>query len=226
MCMSQEEIQTNEGGLDYPIIYVVLFSMCMCMLQEEIQTLKEVQEAARQERKLMLLQQKEISKMRRDTQYYRKKIHRYRQHSRASVSPDRSRPRDPFSPVPSLDRTGRGRGTDDNSFSVGPSDVERDSSVAPSEHLEDSFPTYTPVRSGEVTLRSPDLSSNRSTPASRVVTRSPNTLSPMTATAATDSLTVKNLKKLSTTDPERYVLIYLDRTIYDIHAGLTLASYI
>ena len=179
--------------------------------QEEIRTLKEVQEAARQERKLMLLQQKEISEMHRSTQYYREKIQRYRQHSRASVSPDRSsRAHDAFSPAPSLDRT---RGVDENisSFSMnGQSDMDRDSSVAPSEHLEDSFPSYTPVRSGEVSLaslRSTEPSLARSPVIAPPLpqregggsVRSATSLSPLTATVGVESLT-----KASSRDSERY----------------------
>ena len=195
---------------------------CALCLQKEIQTLKEAQEAARQERRLMMLQQKEISKMRRSTQYYREKIHKYRQRSRASVSPDRSsRAHDTTaSPAPSLDERERS-GVDEqlSSFSMGgPSDMERDSSVPPPEQLEESFPTYTPVKSADTsssTLKSPDRSpgSNRSTPVSRTaatsaaaaVSKSPHTLSPLTltTTTATDSLTVRNLKKRSVRDTER-----------------------
>lgn len=161
----------------------------------------------------MMIQQKEISKMRRSTQYYREKIHKYRQHSRASLSPDRIRTRDTVSPVPSVDGTGVGCivGEQSSFFSVGPSDVDRESSVAPSEHLEES-PSYTPVVGGRSasssTLRSNDKtpSSNRSTPQARSE-KSPNNLSPLTAT--NDSLTAKNLKKLSAGDPERFDMFIL-----------------
>lgn len=91
----------------------------------------------------MLLQQKEISKMRRSTQYYREKIHKYGQQSRASESPDRSR-----TPV---------------GASYVLSDIERESSVAPSEQLEESLPTYTRgSTASESTVRS-----NLSTPQSK-----------------------------------------------------------
>ena len=95
----------------------------------------------------MLLQQKEISKMRRSTQYYREKIHKYGQQSRASESPDRSR-----TPV------GASYGRDDHL-----SDVERESSVAPSEQLDESFPTYT---RGSMASGS-SVRSNLSTPQSK-----------------------------------------------------------
>lgn len=122
----------------------------------------------------MLLQQKEISKMRRSTQYYREKIHKYRQHSRASMSPDRSRT-----------LGGTGHSIDEHlSYSVGPSDIERDSSMAPSEHFDESFPTYSSVgrgnTSGSSIIRSPDrpMRSNWSTPQSK---KSPMSAFPMAA---------------------------------------------
>lgn len=120
----------------------------------------------------MLLQQKEISKMRRSTQYFREKIHKYRQHSRTSMSPDRSR-----TPV------GAGHSVDDHlSYSVGPSDIERDSFVAPSEQLDESFPSYTSVgrgnTSGSSLNRSPDkpMRPNWSTPQFK---KSPMSASPL-----------------------------------------------
>ena len=71
--------------------------------QAEIHHLKEAQKAASQERRLMLLQQAEISKIRRSAQYYREKIHRYSSQQKRDVSP--SSDRDLFSPSPSLDDT-------------------------------------------------------------------------------------------------------------------------
>ena len=45
--------------------------------QAEIRRLREAQREASQQRKLMLLQQRDIAHMRRSTQYYRQKMRRY-----------------------------------------------------------------------------------------------------------------------------------------------------
>lgn len=151
----------------------------------------------------MMIQQKEISKMRRSTEYYREKIHKYRQHCRASTSPDR------HSRAPSLDgAAGMGPGMDEQySFTAGLSDADRESSVAPSEHLDETLSAsgYTPGKrdtSGSSLGGSPDKTprSHHRTPLS-ASKRSPMSASPMSALS--DSFTTNNLKKLSVQHPER-----------------------
>ncbi len=138
--------------------------------------------------------------MRRSTHYFRDKIRSYRQHSRSSLSPDQSRGRDPTSPAQSID---------EQFSSMGLSDIDRESSVAPSEHLDESFVSYASTQkdlSSSSLNRSPEKTprSNSNWSASHHTVRSklsPVTTSPLTASS--ESLTVQNLRKLSAQDAER-----------------------
>ncbi len=65
---------------------IVLFvCVCVMFIQAEIQTLKNVQAAARQERKMMLMQHDEITRLRQSTQFYRQKISKYRKRAREAT---------------------------------------------------------------------------------------------------------------------------------------------
>ena len=181
-------------------------SSCCFFDQAEIQTLKAVQESARQERKLMMLQQKEISKMRRSTHYYRDKIRRYREHSRNTPSPDQNQEqeRETTSPVPS-DGTGVNQSMDEQSSSIPASDIERDSEIAPSEQLEDSLPST--QKDLSTTTRSPNKTQRSNKSISYTVSKE-ITLSPSSLPTASEPPSVKNLKKLSSKDMERYAILY------------------
>ena len=63
--------------------------------QAEIHRLQEAQQLACKERKMLLLQQQEIARMRHSANYYRKKV------MRSSAEPVRSAPPDVNSPCPS-----------------------------------------------------------------------------------------------------------------------------
>ena len=62
------------------VCVVVLHVVTPPPLQAEIRRLREVQRVASYERKLMLLQQREISKIRRSAKYYQEKIQAYSFH--------------------------------------------------------------------------------------------------------------------------------------------------
>ena len=73
--------------------------------QAEIRRLKEAQKTASHERKLMLLQQQEISKMKKSAKYYREKIRSHRERGASPMStPTGDRE---FSPSPSLEDSGQ-----------------------------------------------------------------------------------------------------------------------
>ena len=73
--------------------------------QAEIRRLQEVQRTASHERRLMLQQQQEISKMKKSAKYYREKI---RCHRLRGVSPTSTHTSDrEFSPSPSLEDSGQ-----------------------------------------------------------------------------------------------------------------------
>lgn len=62
------------------VCVVVLHVVTPPPLQAEIRRLQEVQRVASYERRLMLLQQREISKIRRSAKYYQEKIRAYSFH--------------------------------------------------------------------------------------------------------------------------------------------------
>ena len=150
----------------------------------------------------MMLQQKEISKMRRSTHYYREKIHKYRQRSRASPSPDLNLERD-------ADGIRISQSMDEQlSYSIGMSDFDRESSMAPSEQMDELYHASSPVKKDSSTA-TPLTNSPEKTPQSksmpswkRTSKGSPMSASPLT-TNASESLTVQNL---SSHDTERCAL--------------------
>ena len=56
-------------------------------IQAEIKRLKEAHEVASRERRLLLLQQKDIARMRKHTQYYNSKISHFSHHGGHEQSP-------------------------------------------------------------------------------------------------------------------------------------------
>ena len=156
----------------------------------------------------MVLQQKEITKMRRSTQYYRDKIHKYRQNAHPSRTP---------SPFPSLDESVVSQVADESgsehSVAEELSEMVHGSSAPPSEHLEHSlpveqqsysvsFPTYTP--SDQVTTQPTSVSDLQTPEASEI--KSPSRTSPARVTGSpsvrtsrtptSETMTLKKLKKV------------------------------
>ena len=187
-------------------------------------------QAASHERKLMLQQQNEISKIRKSTQYYREKIHKYSQATAASTgrhpspSPDRG-----FSPAPSSTE-GRSRRSLAESFSRASEAMEpallsdREPSAAPSEDLEAtsssaSFPTY-PPRHGASEPPTADISEaieGEDKPSTSTLEqqehtpetpsgKTPSKSRSQTSTPKSDSQrTLKKLKKLASPSAEDYL---------------------
>ena len=146
------------------------FSSLSPLYQVEIQTLKQVQAAARQERKMLMMQHKDISKMRRSTQFYRQKIHKYRHHAKTST-PTPEQNQDGHETRPSLDgsRISPGVEEDHLAYSGVLSDIDQRSSMIPSENLDDSFLSYMHLKA--------DLSSSMTEALERTGSSSKSTLS-------------------------------------------------
>lgn len=160
-----------------------------------------------------MMQHKEISKMRRSTQFYRHKIHKYRHHAK-DATPTLEQSQDGHEAQLSLDGSRMSSGVEENlSYSAVFSDADRESSVAPSEHLDDSFPAYTPFKADHSSSVTEALektrSSSKTTPISSwtqqgLSRRSQISVSPLTA--ASESVTEKSLKKSSAQDLTRLVI--------------------
>ena len=95
---------------------------------------------------MMMLQHKEISKMRRSTQFYRQKIHKYR-HQAKAATPTLDQSQDNQDVQASLHRSQvSSAAEDEQSYSEMFSDADQESSAAPSEQFNYSFSSDVPLK--------------------------------------------------------------------------------